>query len=480
MSFAPVLALVGAIVALWMVPPALLAWLDGTSDLAALAGSCALALSVSAVLFWLARRSRHDRRRLRLGEAFGVVTFSWILASALGALPYRLSGTLPTWWDCFFEAMSGFSTTGATVIADLEALPRGILLWRALTQWIGGMGIIVLGLAVLPLLGLGAMELYKAEVPTPMPEKLTPRLHQTAMLLWLTYLALTALETALLTLAGLDPFDALTHSLTTLATGGFSNYNDGVAHFQNPGVQGILALFMFLSGANFVLIFRVLRGQWSAPWQDEEFRCYCWTLAGATAVVAAALWLRDLGSPAAALGEAAFQVIAMATTTGFVSADSQLWPPLCQCLLVLLMLLGGCAGSTSGGIKHLRTLILTKAIGSEMIRLLQPQRVLVLRFNGRPLKAELSSSVAAFFAVYVLALVAFTLALTALGLDLGASFSSVLSCLSNGGPLPALAAMPRDLVVLSGPVKGVLWACMLLGRLELMTVLVLFLPTAWR
>ncbi len=479
---ARVQALVSAIVSLCMAPAALWAWSDGTGDFGALIWSCLAGLAVSLALLGLSLWPGEDRqqRSLEGREAFAVVTFAWILASALGGLPYLISGVLPSWSDCFFEALSGFSTTGATAIADLEGLPRGILFWRALTIWIGGMGIVVLGLAVLPLMGVGAMALFKAEVPTPMPEKLTPRVHQTAMLLWLIYLFLTVLETALLMLCGLDFFDALTHSFSTLATGGFSGYSASVAHFQSPAVEWVIALFMFLSGANFTLHYLFLRGDWKAPWRDEEFRFYFRTLAVSTAAIALFLWASGWGGPGKILRDAAFQVVSMATTTGFVSADYELWPPFCQLLLILLMFAGGCGGSTGGGLKHLRVLILLKRVRLEVLHMVQPRRILRMRLNGKELKEDIVSSVTVFFIVYIFALALFTLAMTALGLDLLPSFSSVVTCLSNVGPILSLEEAPKNFAPVPVLGKWILSFCMLLGRLELMTVVVLFLPSAWR
>ncbi|MDY3868186.1 MAG: TrkH family potassium uptake protein [Pyramidobacter sp.] len=478
-----ILSLIGGVVSASMLLPALWAYFDGTPDFPVLALCALFSLGVSGAAFWLSRPRGAIRRGGDFGarEAFAIVSFSWIVASVIGAMPYVLYGSVPTFTDGFFEAMSGFTTTGASILTDIESNPRGILLWRALTHWLGGMGIIVLGLAVMPLLGTGAMELYKAEVPTPIPEKLTPRLHQTAVLLWELYFLLTALETGALMLCGLSFFDSVTHSFATLATGGFSPYNASIAHFASPTVEWVITLFTFLAGVNFTLHYLFLRGEFGAYFKDDEFRFYTWLAAGAAVIMTISALAHAMpGGAAKVFRHAVFQVVTILTTTGFSVTDTEQWPVLCHLTLLLLMFIGGCAGSTGGGIKVLRVLLLARSAGKEMKQTLQPHRVLCVRVNGKPVKNSILTSVTAFFVLYMFIYGALVLFMTALDIDLVSSMSGVLACLSNVGPGLGNYGPVDNYAGVPSVGKWVLSFAMLIGRLELLTVLMLFMPSVWR
>ncbi|MDR2180804.1 MAG: TrkH family potassium uptake protein [Synergistaceae bacterium] len=485
---ARVLSLVSLIVSLSMVFPMIWAALDGTGDFQGLALSLACGVGVGAALFQLAKGNA-DYKDLGIREALAVVGLSWVIAAAVGALPYVFTGALPTYTDAFFEAMSGFTTTGATTMTDIEKAPPGLLLWRGMTQWLGGMGIIVLSLAILPFLGIGGLELYKMESPGPTPEKLTPRIQQTALLLWGIYVLLTAAETVFLMFGGMSFFDALTHSLATLSTGGFSPRNASVAHYRSPYIEWVITFFMFLGGVNFALhhlfltgFLRKSRKNWRQIWQDDEFRFYLYFVAGTTVLVAASLVLgglhRNLGD---AVRAAAFQVVSLVTTTGFISENYDLWPYFAQCLILLLLFVGGCAGSTAGGLKMVRILVLAGTVRTEIENLLHPHAILRTKVNGKVISQTALNSVTAFFMLYMWVLCVAWLAATAAGgLDLLTAFSGVLTSLSNAGPGLAALGPVENYAWLPTGVKWIFSFCMLAGRLELYAALLLFLPVTWK
>ena len=465
----------GLVVSLTFLLPLAWALYDGSSDWLALTESMILGLALSGGLFaW--GRGLTKTTEVSPRDAFGVVTFGWLFVTVLGALPYLLGGVLPL-VDSWFESMSGFTTTGATVLTDIEALPRGLLFWRALTHWLGGMGILVLCLAVMPLVGVGGMELYKAETPTPLPEKLTPKVRDTALVLWGLYVGLTALETVALMVTGLSFFDAITHSFSTLATGGFSNYNSSVAALNNPWAEWVMTAFMLVAGLNFTLHFLVLKGKW-CYFADDEGKLYLGAFVFGTLVCT--FVTLGAGGMSETLRHAAFTTASIMTTTGFVVEDFSLWAPVAQVTLLALMFCGGCGGSTSGGIKHVRLLVAWRRIIQEMRRLLQPHRVSVTRLNGSPLSETVITSVMAFLAAFMGLLALFTFVLTALGYDLTTSFTAVLTCLANAGPGLGLVGPVNTFAPLTALAKVALSCAMLFGRLEVMTVLMLFYAPTWR
>jgi trk system potassium uptake protein TrkH len=476
-----VLSLVGGIVSVSMFIPAAWAWFDGTPDLPVLLKCAAGSLGVCLVTAAAFRPARKNGGTITVREAFAIVTFSWIVASLIGALPYYFYGTTDTFTDAFFEAMSGFTTTGASILNDVEANPRGILLWRALTHWLGGMGIIVLSLTILPFIGGGGMELFKAESPTPIPEKLTPRLQQTAVILWQIYLLLTVLETVALMLCGTTFYEGITHAFATMATGGFSIYNDSIAHFHSPAVEWVIIVFMFLAGVNFTLHFLFLRGSFNVYLKDDEFRWYSGIIIFSTAAIAAsALWAGMKISLPQAVRHAAFQTVTLMTTTGFMVTDTLQWPYFAHFLLLTLMLIGGCAGSTGGGIKVLRFIMLMKTAKNDLIHSLQPHQVLCVRINGKPQDNELIASVTAFFVQYMALIILFTLPLTLMNIDPLSSLTGVIACLSNIGPGLGKFGPLSNYASVPAAGKWILSFAMLTGRLEVTTVLVLFMPSTWR
>lgn len=477
-----VLALIGAIIAGSMMCTALVSlcarWPDSGLLLRCSAASLA-ACGVVARLTYRGRRPGASPGHITCREAFIIVSFSWVIASVIGALPFVCSGVSFT--DAFFEAMSGFTTTGATILSDIESFPAGVLLWRSLTHWLGGMGIIVLCLAIAPFIGGGGIELFKAESPTPIPEKLTPRLTTTALYLWLIYILLTAVETAALTLCGMSFYDAVNHSFATMATGGFSTHNASIAYFNNPTVEWIITLFMFLAGVNFTLHFLFLRGSLNAYFADDEFRWYtAITLTAAGAITLSAVAAKMPQSLSQTVRHAFFQTVTILTTTGFGVTDTLKWPYFVHLVLLIVMFVGGCAGSTGGGLKVLRVMVLARSVRNDMITTLLPKRVLCVRVGGKPQDDGLVRSILAFFVMYMLMLGTMSLALTWLGIDVLSSISGVLACLSNIGPGLGHFGPASNYSAVPGAGKWVLSFAMLIGRLEITTVLMVFMPSTWR
>lgn len=459
-----------------MVLPLLVSILYGEDDTPAFLLAIALALIIGSLMFFPMRgRVRTVTRR----ESFAIVTFSWLLASALGALPFVFFGTFGSYVDAYFETMSGFTTTGASVLADVEAQPHGILIWRSLTQWVGGMGIIVLFVAIFPILGVGAVQLFEYEAPGPPAERLTPRIKDTAKALWLIYLAFSALEGLALLLAGLSPFDAVNHVFTTMPTGGYSTLNTSVGQFQNPAVEYIITLFMFIAGVNFSLFYSVWRGHWRHMLEDREFRLYVSIILVATVIIIFDLAVQQGLNPPDSFRYSIFQVVTIQTTTGYATADFTLWPPLSQALLLLLMLIGASSGSTGGGMKVVRIWLLVKFAAREVVVAFHPRAVLPLKIAGKPVTEKVSHEVLGFAIIYIAILFGATLFVAAFGLDLVTSFSAVMASIGNIGPGLGLVGPMANYSHLPDAVKLVLIFCMLVGRLEIWTVLVLLRPAFW-
>lgn len=436
-----------------------------------------LLLALPGMLMWFAARKQTGDLHNR--ETFLVVALFWTLLAVLGALPLYL-GTSLGLTDAVFESVSGFTTTGATTIVGLEELPRSILFYRQQLQWYGGLGVIVLAIAVLPMLGVGGMQLYRAEIAGPMKEeKLTPRIAQTARFMLLIYLVLTVACASAYWLAGMNAFDAVAHSFSTVATGGFSTYDASIGHFDSASVEAIAIAFMLIGAISFNLHFLVLyrRGP-IAYWEDTQTRVFLFMIATLIVVCAALLWAGD-GRPAAdALRAAAFQVVSVITTTGFSSEHFALWPLGLPLLLIFTAFIGGCAGSTAGGIKVIRFLVLAKVGRREMQRLVHPQLVRPVRLGDRALPAPVIDAIWSFFSVYVVTFAVLMLGVMATGVDQVTAFGAIASCLNNVGPgLGGVASTFREL---DGAAKWICSAAMLLGRLEIFTFLVLLAPEFWR
>lgn len=412
-------------------------------------------------------------------EGFMIVSLVWLVFSLFGALPYILSGTIPGFADAFFETMSGFTTTGASVVDNLESFPRGILFWRAVTHWLGGMGIIVLFLTMMPAFGIGGLQLYDAEAPGLTVEKISPRIHQTARIVWGVYVILTLLETLLLMLGGMSLFDSVCHAFATMATGGFSTKQASIAFWPSPYIQYVLTLFMFLAGTNFTLLFFAGKGKLSRLFRDEEFRYYFLFVFGFTVLIFSGLLITTQLPAEQAFRDSLFTVVSVITTTGFVTADYLMWSPVLYMLIFILFFFGGSTGSTGGGIKIMRIVLLLKNSYYELRRIIHPSGVIPVRFNKHAIEPRTISNVLAFFMFYLMVFFISTVFLMIFVGDMDTSMGAVASCLGNIGP--GLGSVGPVFTYSAVPDVGKIFLSllMMLGRLELFTVLVLFTPSFW-
>ncbi len=437
--------------------------------------------------------TRGHSKEVKIREGYIIVTFGWIFMALSGSLPYVISESIPRFTNAFFETMSGYTTTGASILNDIESIPKGILFWRSLTHWIGGMGIIVLAIAILPLLGIGGMQLFSAESPGPSADKLKPRIRDTAKRLWLIYVSYTLAETVLLWAAGMTFFDAINHAFSTLSTGGFSTKNASLAYWNNnPIIQYIVIIFMLLAGSNFVLSYFAFKGKISKVLHDDEFKWYIIFIAGFTAISALIVYFQaDVsissidhpmvwGEGESAFRHSLFQVLTIITTTGFVSADYTMWTPFLTILYFGLFFLGGSAGSTAGGVKVMRHIIMIKNGIIEFKRTLHPNAILPVRFNGKSISKEIVFNILGFFILYMLSFIIGAVVLASLGLDFETAIGGAASSLGNIGPAFGGLSPVNNFDML--PDFGKWWTTflMLIGRLELFTVLIILTPFFWR
>jgi len=419
--------------------------------------------------------------RLTRKDGFAIVTFGWLCVGAVGALPYLFTDAIPNPVDALFETISGFTTTGSTILSDIEVLPRGIIFWRSLTQWLGGMGVLLLCVAILPFLGVGGMQIYRAEMPGPSKDRLTPRIGNTAKLLYGVYVLMTAVQTALLMLAGMTFFDAINHTFCTVSTGGFSPYNDSIAAFDSSLIHSIIIVFMVLAGINFALHFQFMRGKLSSYWHSLETKTYLVVMLGATLLVSYNLASFDAdGDNAIQFRDALFQVVSITTTTGFATANYDLWPLLSKAIIFILLFSGGCAGSTAGGLKIMRSLVLFKEVFRQIKLYMQPQAVLKVRLDRQTVAPNIVSGIMAFAFCYFMLILAFTLIMTLYLPDFASASSAAISCLSNVGPGFSSLGPTMNYASIADSGKLLLAFCMLLGRLELFTILVMFSPRFWK
>ncbi len=471
-----VLAAIIIAVGVAMVPPAVVAWWTKGPDRVAFLFSSIVPILIGLVGLVSTKGQKVD---LRIREGFAITTFSWLAAAIFGSLPYLISGVCGP-IDAFFESLSGFTTTGSTIFNDIESLPAGILLWRSLTQWLGGMGIVVLSVAVLPMLGVGGMQLFRAEVPGPVADRLSPRIQDTAKILWSVYVGLTAIEVVLLMLGGMSVFDAFCHSFTTVSTGGFSTKNASVAHYESAYIDTVIMIFMFVAGSNFSLHYWLLRGRWKQYWKNEEFRYYG-TITIASAIFLTVLILVHTDESGLFAGRlAAFQTISLLTSTGYATGDYLLWGFAAHTLVFAIMICGGCAGSTAGGLKVMRALLLSKHAMRTIKQSLHPQAVFNIRHSRKLVDDNVMVTVLGFFLLYFLIFVVASMVLSVFGADFATSVGSAVSMLSNVGPALGSAGPTSTYAHFPAISKLVLALCMLLGRLELFTVLVLLTPMFWR
>lgn len=421
-----------------------------------------------------------QQRDLGLRDGFLIVGMGWFFMALFGALPYFFSGAVPSFTDAFFESMSGFTTTGATILTDIEQMPPALLFWRAFTHWIGGMGIIVLSLAILPLLGVGGMQLFKAEVPGPTADKLTPRIAETARILWLVYVGITFLEVLFLLLGGMSLLDAFCHAFATMATGGFSTRNASIGAFNSAYFDYVITIFMFAAGVNFALHFKFITGKFDSYWKNFEFRTYLGIVLIAAAVITISNLLGGVyNNFFDSVRHGLFQSVAIGTTTGFGTADYETWTHLAQILLFMLMFIGGSAGSTGGGMKVLRLIIVVKYTFIQLKKLIHPHAVIPLRVGNRVIPKEITLSVIGFFLLYVFLFVIISIIMSLMGMDLLTAAGASASCLGNIGPGLGNVGPTDNYAWMPVLAKWILALCMMVGRLEIYTVLVIFTKGLW-
>ena len=427
-------------------------------------------------------------------EGYLIVTLGWLTLTITGMLPYLLTGAIPNLTNAFFETLSGYSTTGSSILTDIESLPKGILFWRSATHWIGGMGIIVLTIAILPLLGIGGMQLFMAEAPGPSTDKLHPRISDTAKRLWLIYVVLTFSEFFLLKVAGMTWFDAINHAMATMSTGGFSTKNTSLAHYNTmPFVQYIVIFFMFIAGTNFVLSYFAMKGKVRKIFQSEEFKYYFFGTIILTIIVSILIiFFQDpnlvttvehpmvFGKIESAIRHALFQIISVTTTTGFVSADFTMWSFFATAIFFSLFFVGGSAGSTSGGVKIVRHIVMLKSSFLEFKKAIHPNAIIPVRYDNKTVSQSIVFNIISFFIIYMFIFIVSSVILTFFGLDFISALGAAASSLGNIGPAIGSVSPVDNYAHLS---NGAKWFCsflMLIGRLELFTVLILFSPFFWR
>lgn len=479
-NYWPVLRFLGILLVLigvmmWTGLP--VSWSFGSSDWKALLWSGLICMGVGAPLWFFIAS---DKMAIRKREGYLIVTLGWLVLAIFGTLPYLLSGSLTTIPDAIFEVVSGITTTGASVYSDIEAQPEGILYWRSLSQWIGGLGIIVFTVAIFPLLGIGGVELFVAESPGPTSDKLHPRISETAKRLWYIYVGLTIGLVVLLLLGGMTLYESVNHAFTAMATGGFSTRNASVAAYPSPYIQYTLIVFMFLAGNNFTITYFALKRRFGRVWASDEFRAYLFLTLALSLVVAINIKMSGYESWEQAFRDATFQVVSVMTTTGFITADYTQWGEGVTLLFFILLFVGACAGSTAGGIKIIRHLVFFKNSYLEFKRILHPRAVVPLKLNGHNVSGRIITHIIIFLLVYLLTFLGGSLVLAFMGIDFLTAIGATATCLGNVGPGIGEVGPVDNFSWLSGGAKLVLSFIMLLGRLELFTILVLFTPFFWK
>ena len=442
--------------------------------------SAAITLAVALVLIF---STKVKDRTLTKRDGYLIVSLIWILFTVFGSLPLMISGSIPSFPDAFFEVMSGFTTTGSSILNEVEVLPHASLFWRSLTQWMGGLGIVVILLAILPSLGIEGRDLYVAEVPGPMHDKFSFTFHATARRMYIMYIGLTAAETVMLMFGGMSLFDALCHSFACMATGGYSTKTASLAYWDSAYIQYVITAFMFIGGTNYALLYALFKGKPSHLFKDEEFRLYTGITVAVSLVIAAMLFFsehqEEYSSIERCIRDAFFQVVTILTTTGFASADYLYWPYAAQMLLFIILFIGGSAGSTVGGIKCVRILLLFKNAFNELKRIIHPNGIINVKYNGKSVRPELLSSIMSFFCMYMFTFVIGSIVMSCFT-DIVTATSAVITCLSNVGPGFGDVGPMSNFSSLNGFCKIFLSFIMLVGRLELFTFFVIFTTSFWK
>ena len=463
---------------LTMIFPLLVSLYYGDIGLIPLLQSMGITVAAGTILYLIFNKAEAEIISQREGMA--IVAVGWTAVGIFGAIPFYLGDGFFTFTDAVFESVSGFTTTGASVLTNIEAVSKSLLFWRSFIQWLGGMGIIVLSVAILPFLGVGGMQLYKAEVPSPVPDKLKPRIRDTAKIMWQVYALITLVQVVLLVLGGMSLYEALCHTFTTMPTGGFSTKNASVAHYNSVYFDCVFIVFMMLAGINFSLHYQILRGKPLAFWQDSECRFFLGAVVLLTFVVSLDVFRTVYDSMGDALRYGAFQVVSIVTTTGYATADYEKWPAMSQLILLLCMFLGASAGSTGGGMKCLRIMLCFKYCYKELFSLIHPRAVTHIKVAGKTVPDDVMRSVLGFLALYVGLFALSTVVLAGLGVDFTTSFGAVAATIGNIGPGFGAVGPVENFAGIPVAGKWLLVWCMLLGRLEIFTVIIFLVPEFWR
>ena len=485
----PLLNILGAllsILGMTMIVPIFISYGYGESDLNGFLYSALICISIGLPV-WI--MTRH-RRPLTNRDGFAIVTFSWIITAVAGALPFYFSGAIPNITDAFFESMSGVTTTGASIIGNtatlpnlpngIESLPHGILFWRSFIQWIGGMGIVVFYIAILPLLGVGGVQLFKAEVPGPVADKITPRVRETAKFLWIVYVGITTAEAIALMVAGMGVFDAICHSFTTMPTGGYSTKNASIGYYDSMAIQYIIIFFMFLAGINFTLHFHAIMGNMKSYFRDKEFLTYFGIIIVVAFLIFSSISAGGNEWTEKHFRDSLFQTVAILTGTGYSTADYELWTYFAQFMILFMMFVGGMGGSTTGGMKIVRIMLLFKYAAKETRRMLHLKAILPIRIGSRYIPEDVIRNTLGFFLFYISFFIFTTMVLTAMNIDLESAIGASASAIGNIGPSLGAFGPTDNYALLPTFGKWLLSFCMLLGRLEIFTVMVLFSRTFWK
>lgn len=459
-----------------MMPSLLIAIYYKQSDILAFIISILIMLGVG----FICSRINTKSKKIKAKEGLAIVAWGWVMASFFGSLPFVISGTIPSLIDAFFETVSGLTTTGATIVTDIEILPKGILFWRSFTHWIGGMGILVFTIALLPMLGVGGFQIFKAESPGPVTDKIVPKIKDTAKILYITYITISLIEMVLLKLGGMTLYEAALHTFGTVGTGGFSSRNASIGGFDSTYIHVVISVFMILSGINFSLYFAIIKGKWKDIFKDGELRFYLGVIFTATLLIGLNLYFTSYNNLGISFRDSLFQVSSIVTTTGYATADFDQWSNFSRNIIFFLMLVGGCAGSTGGGIKNIRILIVLKLIKREVAKIFHPRAVVPVKVGGNTVANDTITSITSFFALYFALLVVGTIIISLEGIGLESAITSVMVTLGNVGPGFGFVGPTRTYSEFSDFSKMFLSLLMLLGRLELFTIIALITPKAWK
>ncbi len=439
-----------------------------------------ITILITGVVGFVLTKNRNRDRHINAKEGLAIVSLGWVSISLLGALPLYISGSTPTYIDAFFEIVSGFTTTGATVIADVEVLPMGIIFWRSFTHWIGGMGILVFTLALLPALGIGGFQIFKAESPGPIAGKIAPRIKDTAKILYVTYFTITIIQVILLKIGGMSLFESLVYTFGTVGTGGFATKNASIGAYNSTYIHLVIGSFMVLSGVNFSLYYSLFKGKIKDVFRDEELRLYFAIVFIAVTLIGINLYKTTYSSLGLAFRDSFFQVGSIMTTTGYSTANFDIWPTFSKAILLLLMFIGASAGSTAGGMKVIRILVILKLIKREILKIFHPRAIKPVKLNDKVLPNETIASINSFTGLYLIIFVLSTILVSLEGVDLESAASSVAATLGNIGPGLGFVGPTNTFNGYSQITKAFLSLLMLLGRLELFTIIALFAPKNWR